>query len=924
MKKILLFTFLWFSVLYAHAQQTYTWAVTSGDLDAPGSWSPARTSPAATDILAFNGSVQSTATVTNIPLRETIGKLVISNNCSVSFTSGASSTGAGTIARSGVNVTGSGTSFNTDFVTGDVINLGAASNEVASVTSATSLTTTASGTVAAGTAYTEFARIKISGGSNALSIEAGSSLTISATSSISLYIAAGSTGSISGSLSFSNAAHRLNVNDANGVTFNSGSTFTQGTSFSGNAFTATTAVPNTVVFANGSTCSVGAGSNPFALSAPASKVTFNSGSMFVQTSGAPSFSGRTYADFKLSTGSSQTVTGSSAVSINNLIITGNSTLSWGMTGTPGHAIKGDITVNSGSTLTFAPLAAGTVNLNGTAAQTITGGGTITFGNNTTVVNGNTAGITVAAGTRINLVTGGTLNLNSKPFIFQSTAAGTASIGPITGTLSNATNVTVQRYIPAHAARAYTLVAPGVNGTTMYNSWQEGGASTPGYGTQISGIYAGNGFDFASSSGTSSVFDYNDEQNPGAKWESLGTGTYVGYGPINVPFYPGQGWLLFVRGDRTVGAGSAAPSATTLRATGSLTTGTVDFINLLDPNANKFTLIGNPYACPISWNTTSKTALSGSFTVYDPNLLSFVTSDGTTVSPNISQQQANVIQSGQAFFVQTDNSGNQPDFVVNETDKITTASSSIGNTVFVAQAPVTQLNVNFYKDNNTFVDGMVAVFDDSYKKNQDPKDAVKFTNFGETISFAENNDRSLSIDARPIPQASDTLVINTKQMTVGARYNVVIDGKGFNGGNLRSAILVDKVTGIKTSLDLSGTSSYSFLPNAATETGRLYIVLSNTPTAALVSNTNTTSNDGLSVTLLENPTKDEVRLRYAAKQAGNTTIRLINVNGYPFNKQDLGTQQQGSVTIPLSGHAVGLYLVEVKVGNAVVISKVIKQ
>jgi len=83
-----------FSILFAHAQTTYTWNVASGDLDAAGSWSPSRSAPAANDILVFDGLVQATATVTNIPTRETIGKLVISNACAVTFSSGTGTTGA--------------------------------------------------------------------------------------------------------------------------------------------------------------------------------------------------------------------------------------------------------------------------------------------------------------------------------------------------------------------------------------------------------------------------------------------------------------------------------------------------------------------------------------------------------------------------------------------------------------------------------------------------------------------------------------------------------------------------------------------------------------------------------------------------------------------------------------------------------------
>jgi len=147
-----------------------------------------------------------------------------------------------------------------------------------------------------------------------------------------------------------------------------------------------------VVFASGSTFTLSAGSNPFAVGQPNSKVVFNTGSLFIQTSGTPAFSGRTYADFQLNTGSAQTVTGTVAVSINNLTVTGNSTLNFNMTGTPGHAIKGNITVNPGSTLNFIPASAGTINLNGSTAQTISSTNAITISANSTINITNSNGV----------------------------------------------------------------------------------------------------------------------------------------------------------------------------------------------------------------------------------------------------------------------------------------------------------------------------------------------------------------------------------------------------------------------------------------------------------------------------------------------------------------------------------------------------
>src|SRR5207249_5742582 len=71
------------------------------------------------------------------------------------------------------------------------------------------------------------------------------------------------------------------------------STFTQGVGCTGNVF-GNPSTANSVVFASGSTFAQLAGSNPFAITAPASVVVFQTGSLFSdQMTGSPSFSGRT-------------------------------------------------------------------------------------------------------------------------------------------------------------------------------------------------------------------------------------------------------------------------------------------------------------------------------------------------------------------------------------------------------------------------------------------------------------------------------------------------------------------------------------------------------------------------------------------------------------------------------------------------------
>ena len=70
----------------ASAQNTYTWNVAGGgNWNTSGNWTPARTSAAATDILIINNG--GSKTITNVPT-QTIGRLVIANNTSVTLSGG--------------------------------------------------------------------------------------------------------------------------------------------------------------------------------------------------------------------------------------------------------------------------------------------------------------------------------------------------------------------------------------------------------------------------------------------------------------------------------------------------------------------------------------------------------------------------------------------------------------------------------------------------------------------------------------------------------------------------------------------------------------------------------------------------------------------------------------------------------------------
>jgi autotransporter-associated beta strand protein len=202
-----------------------------------------------------------------------------------------------------------------------------------------------------------------------MTLDSGSELNISGTSAIIIALSIGVTGNISGSMDFSNSPNQITAADASGITFNSGAVFIQNTNNTGNVFS--NSVIGSVIFSSGSTFIQAAGSNPLA----GTVTIFQKGSLFkFIATAAPSFSGRTYADFEFAS-TNQTAIGSNVVLIDNLTVK-SGTLNFNTTGTPGHAIKGNISVSLGATLNFNPSNAGTVNFNGVLMQTVSGEGII--------------------------------------------------------------------------------------------------------------------------------------------------------------------------------------------------------------------------------------------------------------------------------------------------------------------------------------------------------------------------------------------------------------------------------------------------------------------------------------------------------------------------------------------------------------------
>ena len=155
----------------------------------------------------------------------------------------------------------------------------------------------------------------------------------------------------------------------------------------------------------------------------------------------------------------------------------------------------------------------------------------------------------------------------------STASATANVGIVEPGNIITGEMIVDRYINTGTvngvqhAKSWQFLSTPTNGQSIRESWMESGNNKPGYGIQVTGP-----------AGTAVGFDMFSVA-PSAKYYNMQTGNWTGISSpddlVNNPL----GYMVFVRGDRTVTAVNQPPTNTTLRAKGTLAVGTLPAITV---------------------------------------------------------------------------------------------------------------------------------------------------------------------------------------------------------------------------------------------------------------------------------------------------------------------------------------------------------
>jgi hypothetical protein len=481
----------------------------------------------------------------------------------------------------------------------------------------------------------------------------------------------------------------------------------------------------------------------------------------------------------------QPVTNANSLQYHNLVLTGS-----GIKTAPAGSliIKGNL--SKSGTASFAHNN-GTVLINGTTIQTYSSNLPVMEFYNITI--NNPIGFSTASDMIIEAELGfgnnAKLDLQSGFITLKSTTTNTANIGkiPATASISYQTNTgfIVERYIATgiagsqHTKSWQLLAVPVNNSQTVKAAWQEGAASPnenpkPGYGTQITSNLSGAtglGFDVYSPGGAS-MKTFNP--SGAGSWDGIpNTSSY--------PVYNNKGYMVFIRGDRSVinfSGPNSSPLPTTLRAAGKI------FFPGSNPPPSvtvlpgKYESVGNPYASSIdlvSLFSLFTGDIQNVFYVWDPRLttgpnsayglggyrtLTFNGTNYDVTPPGGSYgSTAGSIQSGQAFLVKSLSSGG----TVNFTENCKVQANSLVTRPSLTNMPKIITNLSVLSNNNfVLLDGVMNKFSGNYSNETDVHDALKITQGNESMSI-ETEGAVLSVNARKLPEHCDTIQLRLEQL-----------------------------------------------------------------------------------------------------------------------------------------------------------------
>ncbi len=581
---------------------------------------------------------------------------------------------------------------------------------------------------------------------------------------------------------------------------------------------------------------------------------------------------------------------------NNLTLLNNARL--GVTGS--LQLKESIVNTSG----FVDANKGSLLCTGLSMQIIPAGFLIDNNLQNLVIN-NPAGVSLAGPIKISgslIVNSGTLVTNDQLSLLH-----TASIGASAAGTTIRGNIFIKHFIPS-GRRAFRLLGHPFSDTIALDMIKDSIDITGNGGTT-------NGFT-STATNQPSAFRYdpllgNDSSGIDAGWIPF---THTN-GQSENAWKEFAGIRLFARGKPEQGLdgtpagdgtnGTYFPKEVLLSLSGKVHTGDQEII-LSKNTLGNYHIIANPYPAAVELSMVTRGEDIGmNYWLWDPLQ---ATMGGYSSIPFTSK---NILPPFGAFIVKA-NGNNHNSLLFTENCKVTERGT--GHIPLVNNDDSYFIELRLETD-SIFWDRILLLAIDSAKTNVDKIDAEKFRNSDVNFYSISRDQKMLSIDARPIN--------NESKIALGLQTN---SPKQFN---LRVAKISLPVTNtlllhdrhLDRWIKLEKDSSYPFVTTTDTATmgNERFEIISRKKKM-----TDTIPPFTITASIMPVPATDKIMVNYVSSEKGNTTIRIIGLNGTPVKRLELGMQKEGKIMIPVSDIPNGMYLLELRCGENIATKKIIKQ
>jgi hypothetical protein len=349
----------------------------------------------------------------------------------------------------------------------------------------------------------------------------------------------------------------------------------------------------------------------------------------------------------------------------------------------------------------------------------------------------------------------------------------------------------------------------------------------GYGTHITGTGGNtNGFD-RTALNTSTLYTLNTT-----------TQAWVGVGSTAGTLAAGDAYRVLIRGDRSTNLNNnnATAAATTIRTKGAPKVGLHSVSSSLSTIADGWSLVGNPYQALVDLRGVSTTNLTPYYSIWDPQrgtrgtYISYHL--GTGIKSNVASDVNELVQPGQAFFVQTLNAG-AATLTFEESNK---APLGTHTRVFrpMVSYPVLNVALNYtdsLANGAPEMDAFAVVFDNSFSNSVDKEDGPKNYNQDDNMGISRDG-KLLAMELRDMYNATTVIPMN---MVNYVRQNYTMRINWSNPVDVGyEAYLKDNYTGATQTISFSSNTDYVFTVNssiaASKATDRFSILF--LPTSAL--------------------------------------------------------------------------------------------